>query len=55
MEQVAFPIKELLPQMVLKVSVTGVRSFAWRIKIGGWILRLAALVMGMGLHVEVEQ
>jgi len=41
--------------MTLKVRITGVRAWAVRMKIGGWILRLAALVMGMDMHVEVEQ
>jgi hypothetical protein len=48
------PISNLMRYARLNVNLTGVPLFRARLTLGGWILKLAALVMGVGLHVDME-
>ena len=42
-------------QFDLKIKVTGVRRFRVRVWLGVQVLKLAAIVMGVGFEVSVEK
>lgn len=38
--------------MTMNVHVTGFQSWLWRKRIGVWLIRLAAYVMGVGIEIK---
>ena len=47
-----YPVTSAVKNMTLNVNVTGLRAWKWRVWIGLRLIRIAALIIGCGFHVE---
>lgn len=47
------PMSSLMGRLTLNVRITGVAANRARVAIGSQLIKLAAWVMGVGVHVEV--
>lgn len=48
------PIRDVTKDLHMKVRITGVRVFQWRLTVCAWLIKLAALVAGMGLTIDQQ-
>ena len=51
---VTIPLSRATQNVTLNVKVSGVRVWKFRQTVGIWLIKLAARVMGVGVHVEVR-
>jgi Na+(H+)/acetate symporter ActP len=49
---IRFPVKEAARDLTLKVKLTGMRAFTWRVSIGAVIMAFGAAVMGIRFEVK---
>jgi hypothetical protein len=54
MAEATFNVNEAMKNLTMEVKLTGARRLAWRIRIGIFLLKTAARVMGCGVKVESE-
>jgi hypothetical protein len=47
-----YPVAHAMRDVTLRVDVTGVRVWKFRLWLGGLLLQLAALVMGCGIRFD---
>lgn len=52
MAEAVYNANDAMKSITLHCKITGQRRLAWRIAIGIRLLKLAALVMGMGVKVD---
>ena len=48
------PMSTITKHLIMQVTVTGVQRWAVRQTIGIWLIRCAAWVMGINIHVDME-
>lgn len=49
------PISEVTKEVTMQVTVTGFRSFKLRLWLAAILIRLAALVAGMGIEINIGE
>lgn len=54
MSEYSIPVTDLTRQLTMKISISGIRAWEVRMKIGEWLIRLAANIMAMNLDLDVK-
>jgi len=46
--------KQIAGEVTLKAHLPRLTEWTWRVKIGAWLIRLAALIMWMDIEIDAE-
>ena len=51
-QEIRIPVQKVMRQVTMNVTVTGIRIWKVRLTLGVWLIRLAAVVAGVGIRID---
>ena len=49
-----FPMSNVMSHVTLNVRITGQRTYAVRLRMGVWLIKLAAWILGCHVNIETD-